>query len=327
MSIKEQARVWFVRLEQDQSAETKAEFESWLAESSEHRREFEWIEKVYAGSEVLKDSPKFGIDREASARPSRSRHWWMVGTAVAAAVAVAVIAFGAGGAPIVAPFSDGSMSARAAEPLVTHRGEIRSFTLADGSTATLDTDSRVEVSMTETERHMHLSQGRARFEVAPDSRPFRVRIGTSEVTTSKGVLDVAYEEGQGVMIHIVSGDADVRPTSQDTAAPKPLRQGELMRYPVNDYHAATIQLEPAARPERDWPNGLADYRSIRLDKLVAEANRYAEKPIIIDDSATAALTASGLFRIGNTDVFVERIAESLNLSVSRREDGIHLRKR
>src|SRR3546814_6445380 len=84
----------------------------------------------------------------------------MWGTAAAAAVAVLMIAFGAGGAPLPGQ----SMSALAAEPLVTQRGEIRSFRLSDGTNATLDTDSRVEVSMTATERSLHLSQGRARFE-------------------------------------------------------------------------------------------------------------------------------------------------------------------
>src|SRR3546814_2738120 len=76
-------------------------------------------------------------------RPARSRHWLMWGTAAAAAVAVLMIAFGAGGAPLPGQ----SMSALAAEPLVTQRGEIRSFRLSDGTNATLDTDSRVEVSM------------------------------------------------------------------------------------------------------------------------------------------------------------------------------------
>ncbi|MBK6413884.1 hypothetical protein [Sphingopyxis sp.] len=55
--------------------------------------------------------------------------------------ALVLIAIGAGGAPCCS-VGAGS-TARAAEPLVTRRGEIRTFRLADGSTATLDTDSRV----------------------------------------------------------------------------------------------------------------------------------------------------------------------------------------
>ena len=56
MSIREEAERWLVRLDNDKSRETKAEFDRWAETSPEHRREFEWIEKVYAGSEILIDS-------------------------------------------------------------------------------------------------------------------------------------------------------------------------------------------------------------------------------------------------------------------------------
>lgn len=338
MSIEDQARAWQVRLDREKDpdisaetrAKTKAEFEAWLAASAEHRREFEWIEKVYADGECLKDSPKFGSAREADAPPPKSRNWLMWGTAAAAAAAVLVFAFGAGGATLPESFPGGSMSARAAVPLVTQRGEIRSFRLADGSTATLDTDSRVDVLMTDTDRSLQLSQGRARFEVAPDSRPFRVRAGAGEVTASKGVIDMAYDEDRNVMVRIISGDATVGPASSktgDAGVAKSPRQGELLAYQASDSRALPVQPEVAASLRQDWPSGWVEYRTIRLDKLIAEANRYAEKPIIVDDPATAALTASGRFRISQTDVFLERLAEVLNLSISHRSDGIHLRKR
>src|SRR3546814_11157201 len=82
-----------------------------------------------------------------------------------------------------------------------------------------------------------------------------------------------------------------------------------------------------ANARQDWPSGWVQHRSIRLDQLVAQANRYSGKPIILDDNATAALIASGRFQINKTDVFVERIAESLKLRISYRDDGMHLRKR
>lgn len=336
MSIREQARAWLVRLDRaedpdispETKAETKAEFEAWLAASPEHRGEFEWIEKIYAGSERLKDSDKFGAIPQDHVRRPRSRQWLMWGTAAAAAAAVLVIAFGAGGYP--GPFPSPSMSAQAAVPLITQRGEIRDFQLADGSTATLDTDSRVDVLMTDTERSLQLSQGRARFMVAPDSRPFRVRVGAGEVTASKGVIDVAYDEDRNVTVRIVSGDGAVGPASSkpnDVGSAQSPREGEMFAYHASDRRAVPVQPEVAASLRQDWPSGWVEYRSIRLDKLIAEANRYAEKPIIVDDPATAALTASGRFRISQTDVFLERLAEVLNLSISHRSDGIHLRKR
>lgn len=333
MSIREEAERWLVRLDRDKSAATKAEFDRWMGTSPEHRREFEWIEKVYAGSEMLVDSEKFGAGREDETSIPRSAHsskrWLMLGTAAAAAAAVLFIAFGAGGAPLPGSFPGNSMSAQAAEPLVTKRGEIRSFRLADGSTATLDTESRVEVAMSKSERHLRIAKGRARFAVAPDPRPFRVQAGAGQVVASQGEFDVAYDSGEQIIVRSISGDARIQPSkpSPDATPSQSLKPNGIAGYRVGEYRLATIQPEAAATARQDWPTGWADYRSIRLDKLVAEANRYADKPIILDDRATASLVAVGRFRISKTDVFVERIAELFDLSISRRDDRIHLRKR
>lgn len=334
LSIREEAERWLVRLDKDKSPETKAEFNRWAERSPDHRREFEWIEKVYVGGEILIDSDKFGAGRKdetPALEPARSsKRWLMVGTAAAAAAAVLFMAFGAGGAQLPGSFPGNSMSAHAAEPLVTSRGEIRSFSLADGSTATLDTESRVEVAMTKGQRHLRILKGRARFAVAPDARSFRVQAGAGEVVASQGEFDVAYEGGEQIIVRLISGDAGVRPASKqshEARTSQPLQQDGVLGYRAGDYRSATIQPDAAVTALQNWPSGWADYRSIRLDKLVAEANRYADKPIILDDRATASLVAVGRFRISKTDVFVERIAELFDLSISRRDDGIHLRKR
>src|SRR3546814_1708868 len=76
VSINQQAREWVVRLDRDKSPETRAEFDEWFDASPVHRREFEWIETIYAVGEHLKDSDELGLKREADApRPARSRQW------------------------------------------------------------------------------------------------------------------------------------------------------------------------------------------------------------------------------------------------------------
>src|SRR3546814_7985861 len=71
--------------------------------------------------------------------------------------------------------------------LVTERGEIRSFKLEDGSTATLDSDTRIEVSISSDTRYVRVAQGRARVKIVNDVRPFRLAAGQGIVTTSEGV--------------------------------------------------------------------------------------------------------------------------------------------
>src|SRR3546814_1484849 len=96
---------------------------------------------------------------------------------------------------------------------------------------------------------------------------------------------------------------------------------------VTDGRAVSVPPVVGANARQDWPSGWVQHRSIRLDQLVAQANRYSGKPIILYDNATAALIASGRFQINKTAVFVERIAASIKLRISDCDTGLHLRKR
>lgn len=78
------------------------------------------------------------------------------------------------------------MPAADAEALVftTKAGEIRDVALPDGSAMTLDAKSAVEVNIRRDLRHVTLRDGRARFTVAEDERPFVVHAGKSRVTAA-----------------------------------------------------------------------------------------------------------------------------------------------
>lgn len=318
-AIEDEAVAWFIRLRGEDAEGLRPEFDAWIAASPEHRRAYEWAKGHFGASEILKSDH----------RRSRNRKIWLA-VGAAAAAAVVFVAFGANGVPATNPMQGRTLATRADEPLTTRRGEIRSFRLADGSTATLDTDSKVEVAMTETERRLRLSRGRARFEVAQDPRPFRVEAGVGEVTAREAVFDVAFDDRQQIMVQLIHGEADVRPVPRHAvyiAPPRSLTQGGLFAYRASDYAMIPSWPEATRRSRSEWPSGWVEYRLIRLDRLVTQANRYTYVPIILDDAATAGLQVSGRFRISDTDNFVERIAELFDLSVTRQAEGVHLRKR
>src|SRR3546814_19981077 len=91
-------------------------------------------------------------------------------------LALLIVAIGAGGASLPGQPGSGPV-ARAAEPLVTQRGEIRTFRLADGSSATLDTDSRLDVALANGARSLRLVQGRVRLAVARQEGPPQIERG------------------------------------------------------------------------------------------------------------------------------------------------------
>ncbi|KTE17799.1 FecR family protein [Sphingopyxis sp. H115] len=320
---RDDALSWSIRMRGDVSESLQEEFEQWLAASPGHRQAYNRYSRVIAQAEILKSSaqPSELTETKPVARP-RIR-WLMVGAA-AAAVIVFAITIRAGGTPI--PATGVVQSAYAAEPLVTDRGEIRSFKLADGSMATLDSDTKVEVSISHNTRYVRVAQGRARVKVVSDVRPFRVEAGQGFVTTNEGVIDVMISGDRQVVVELFSGKADLASASRAAdAAPRSLRTGTALVYNFDDQ-----QIHSAPRSSfnsANWPSGWAEHRSIPLSQLVSEANRYASVPIVLDDPKIGNRNVSGRFKISDTEMFLKRIADLFDLTIHERLDGTYLRSK
>ena len=325
--VGEIARAWLVKMRGDDARSLRAEFEAWLAAAPAHRAAYDRIARAMDGARLLKTSPRHGSVHAPTRQRGLARRW-LSWSAVATAAALVLIAIGAGGAPLPAQFGAGS-TARAAEQLVTRRGEIRTFRLADGSTATLDTDSRVEIEFSDNFRRVRSARGRVRLSVAADPRPLGAAAGTAAVRTREGALDLDLGAAGEARVLLLRGRADVAAvfaSRRGGGARRPLALGERLVYPVD--RSARPRRASAADPgAADWPNGWAEYRSIALGSLVAEANRYAHRPIIVDERAVAELAVSGRFQLTETAGVARRLASLFDLEVSDETDGLHLQKR
>ncbi|WP_198526918.1 FecR domain-containing protein, partial [Sphingomonas sp. Ant20] len=104
-------------------------------------------------------------------------------------------------ATVVAPlalwrFADDTPAVQVAETPVyrTATRQRLMVTLSDGSRLTLDTDTRVRMAYTRTERRLVLERGQALFEVAKhQTRPFVVTAGAQAVTAHGTAFDVRLE--------------------------------------------------------------------------------------------------------------------------------------
>lgn len=323
-----EAQLWQVRLQDSdlrRDGTLQADFERWLAASPENREAYEIASSVYSIAEASKRSDKYGSSM-ASQRLRPERSLWLQLGAVAAALAVLIFLMSGRG---VNPSENGTSLATAMpfEPLVTQRGEIRIFTLSDGSIATLDTDSRIEVAMTRDARLLRLGRGRARLDIADDDRAFTVEAGAGAVVTKRAVIDIAYADSQSVSVKLIQGEAQLRPKSQYASlnyASHTLASGNLLSFGIDDFQVKARKTDTL---NNDWPSGWVEYESIRLDALVVKANAYAAKPIVLEDSVIGALTVSGRFKINDTEGFVARICELFDLTATTGRDGTYIRKR
>ena len=318
--IEDEAVGWFIRMRGEAAEELRAEFDAWVNASPEHRQAYDWAERhFFSASEVLKI-----LARSKRSQPRRHWGWLAAGAAAAAAVLLAINL----NTPLRAPIANAPEAIQPGSSLSTAHGEIRIFRLADGSSVTLDSDSRVEVAMNGTERRLRLLGGKARVAVARERRPFVVEAGGGAVEAEEASFDIGFNRRNRILVSLVSGKAAIRGLVQPAAyyrVSQPLMLGRPMAYSTGSFHPSPFTGHIA--DDRDWPNGWVEYREISLGALVAEANRYAAHPVRFDDPEIGALKVSGRFKLTDTETFVDRTAELFDLAVSRQPDGTYLERR
>lgn len=210
-------------------------------------------------------------------------------------------------------------------------GGIVSVPMSDGSKVTLNTDSRIRLDLTETQRLVELQQGEAFFEVAKDpSRPFVVAAGPRRVV-AVGTKFSVRREGDEVMVFVTEGRVRVEDVGPVDAAPvenvhdslQTLAAGSLAR---GDGGALLVQHDALQEIERhlSWRAGYLLFRDTPLSEAVAEFNRYNLRKIVIDDPHVAEIRISGKFRPTQYEAFLRLMQKGFAVQMYRAGGNIVL---
>lgn len=317
------AERWAVRRDKGGlSSAEQAEFDDWLA--ADERREGALL-RAEAALAYLDRARALGdgadrcaeIDADAAApdellrRSGRilSRRGFIAGGVLAGAAAAGI------GTLMLLP--------DAAETVATGLGEVRRLPLADGSVATINTASRIAVSMDARQRRVRLEEGEAWFQVAHDrARPFlvdagatRIRaIGTAfsvrrlgnatEILVTEGVVEI-WTDGQAVR-HVRAG-AGARAFASDAAAP-----------------IDVAQTPDAVERALAWRNGELALSGETLAYAVSELNRYNRQQIHIGDAALEREPIVGYFRTNQPENFARTIAPLIGARLEVANDELRL---
>jgi transmembrane sensor len=200
------------------------------------------------------------------------------------------------------------------------RGEIRRVRLADGSTVTLDTESRLRVAIDSGHRNLWLEKGRVRFAVAHEARPFIVHAGTGSVTARGTLFDVILGPRRDVHIALLEGAIDVSLPGAKAGGPSvvKLHRGQAIAYgdpPLLPRPTKLVQQELL------WPDGMVVFENMPLTEIVERANHYAIHPVRLGDPALRNLRASGRFRIDDVQKLAENLADLLDLRIQNASNG------
>jgi transmembrane sensor len=302
----DEATQWLVRL--DAGTANEAEFLAWREADPRHSVAFAEAASAWRALGRLQ-----GLDVDASAidgasepkvvrSPAIGRRAMLGGLAAGVAAAVA----GGGGLLTLEAVKH---SAR------TKVGERRTLELPDGSTAELNTDSRVRWSFDKV-RAVWLEQGEMALTVVQDAaRPFVVHVGDLAGSLQQGRYNVRLK-ASGPQFISLAGSGTIRGKADALVPLEPLRVVALGQ---NGPHADLMPVSEV-RDAVAWQNGEIVFRGMALASAADEFNRYLQRKIVVDPSV-AEVRLGGRFQVNDLPSFLSSLQGAFGIRVTSTDRG------
>jgi transmembrane sensor len=327
-TIAEQASEWFVA--NDETPLDPAESQAligWLKTSPVHVEEFLGVAAIARDLHAAGTSPESSVEallarahaedetpiRWFLPRALIARDWsvrrWPYAAVPAAAVAVAMLAMLLWHSR---PATRQAATPADAAPLrfETRHGEQQTHRLADNSVLHLNTDSAVTVRYSATQRLVVLLSGEADFEVAADlHRAFHVLAGPADIVDLGTVFDVRLNP-ESTVVTVAQGRVAVAPVplpgkgaAGSGQAPR-VQLGPNQQISVAEGHWPVTPIAVDSQRTTSWLHRQIAFDHEPLERVAAEFNRYAPKPIEITAPALRHLEVSGIFSTDDPEEFL-----------------------
>ncbi len=301
----DQAAAWVARMDAGQWNDAdEAELQTWLA--GNHRRSGLLLQAQAAWL-----SMDVALQQQVVTASSRAR-------AVARTMPIGRRRVFGGMGAIAASLLGGVLWFGSGSSYSTELGEIRKVPLADGSSATINSLSRIDVRLASRRREIRLDSGEAWFQVAKDaSRPFIVESGSVVVQAVGTAFSVRRRTG-GAEILVTEGVVEGWAAQAD---------GHKIRL-VAGQHAfigdnAAIRLVTGNPSDVDrslaWRAGSIDLKGRSLTDAIAEFNRYNRRRLVLDDQSLGSERFDGIFRTDDPEGFAGTISRSFGTPVNLRD--------
>lgn len=335
-SIDQAAADWVARMDRSPlSSEEAAALEAWMAGDSRRRGAFLRARAVAMLSESARalgphfDPAGFGPKSDhaqpcvAQSRPTHShpalsrRQALTWGGVLAASLAVAIVA---------------GVSLQAPEAHATERGEVRRVPLADGSTVTLNTNTKVTVRNSNTRCLVTLIEGEIFLDArsGPD-HPLVVQAAGCHLSAHAGAFRVRRIGDAPIDILVGAGRVDL--SVSDGAATNafilnPGTRAVVLPAPRNGVSQVTLQPVAADVIARDtaWLEGEIAFEGDSLAEAAAAFVRYSDTRIVIEDPSLAREPITGLFAANDPVGFSKAVAAAFGAQAEKRDDVIILRR-
>lgn len=314
--IDSRAREWMSSLYSGKMTEQgRAGFQSWLAESPDHRAAFQMLNDIWTSLDRVRDieNGAMGVTQNSSnVAPPFKRRFMRICVNLTLAAGIAALA-------ILATFHfTHPLDER---HLASEVGEIRTLGLVDGSQLVLRADSEIVASMSRAGRSVTIERGGAYFEVSRDEqRPFVVSAGDIDIRVRGTGFDVL-KGPSSVRVSVTHGRVAVAHLTHTVE----LTGGQQLTIAADGTFGAIVEFDP--KQVLGWRDGRFSYINARLADIVADINRYQTVKVEIEDQALEDLRVTTMFRIENADQMLAGIEATEPLTIVRSPSSIAIRRR
>ena len=332
----EAAAHWDARLRSaDCSLPDREAFCAWRDASPENADAFENLQTLLGALRDDENAPDIRAMREdalnlVERKHGRRRALWSTGIAASMALlAGGLIAF-----HTLPVWRSAPQTAILVNSLYTHEtavGERSTIALEDGTIATLNTDTRLDVNYSGANRLVTLLKGQALFEVAKDPDwPFVVAAGDRRIEALGTVFDVRYINDQ-IQVTLLEGLVEVagehktsfignaETKDEPTSAPQQLRPGQQLLTSLN---ADTARIRDTDTERAViWREGRVSFEDTPLTEAIAEMNRYSTRRILAGDARLEDIRINGVFFTGQQTNFVGALENYLPVKTEHKANG------
>ncbi len=305
-----EASGWIVRIKaHDATERDRLDFQAWLDSDPDHPKAYAKLERTWGRVQSLQHLKGRAAANDTAPRP-RSRSWSLPAAAVAACALLAIgwsVWFTR--TPSLAPY----------EHYATAPAEVRTITLADGSTITLSGAGEASVTLSDRERRVELTRGSALFDVAHDpARTFVVQTPEGNITV-RGTSFVVRIAGGEVRTTVLRGSVSGSPERIGLLwrSSQPVTASVNEEIVLSDGAAELIPIAAEAIPRRlAWRDNMLAFDGETLNEAIAEVSRQTGWEFALDDPSLGQMRVGG-YVAADPEAFTELLSSSLGLAARR----------
>lgn len=315
--LEQTASNWLVKLQSPELSEAQEKaFFAWLEASPMHQAAYIRAEQIWERGQVLQQLQE---PKHNNVVHVNFRRW----SYMAAAACVLCFVF------LGVKFYSGATNSDFNALYATNHGEQQTLTLNDGSELILNTNTSIEVSLSDGHRKVTLHKGEVFFKVAKDpQRPFDVLADTGSVRVL-GTQFSVYHSTKDTTVTVLEGLVGLR--AEKSLEKKPDKDEASFKADVTlsadqqlSLREAANKLSPRkvdAKTALSWRSKSLIFRGEALEDVIASLNRYFDKQLILGDPELANMEVIAVVQISDFENALATLEQSLQLQSHQADNG------